>query len=292
MARTRIQIKSEITTAFMANEVFASRYGFAVGASFESTFSLVSIENILIEIVALAHFIHESFFDKHDKEVKEMLNNEKAGGLPWYRTMALRFQFGFNLKGDTDKFDNGTATAEQIEASKIIKYSAVNEVSDNNGSRVIIKIAGEENGVLTNFTDETQVEAIVNYFKRIKIAGTTLTIINYRADKLYLTMQIKRDALVLNESGMSILNGGYPVNDALKEFMKELDFNGELRLSALVDKIQAVQGVIDATLFSAQSAWINPNVGDYGDPQPISISKIAESGYFEIVNFDNINYVV
>lgn len=274
----------------MANEVMATKYGFAVGASFESVFSLVSLENIWFEIVALAHFIHESYFDQHVKEVNEKLANEKPGGLPWYRTMALRFQFGFNLLGDTDKFDNGTATTEQIEASKIIKYSAVNEALDS--SRVIIKIAGEENGVLTNFTDSTQVEAIENYFKRIKIAGTDLTIINYRADKLYLNIQIKRDALVLNESGLSILNGNYPVVDALKEFMKELDFNGELRLSALVDKLQAVAGVLDATLFSAQSAWINPNVGDYGDPQPIRISKIAESGYFEIETFDNINYVV
>jgi hypothetical protein len=292
MARTKTQIKSEITTQFMANETLASTYGFTIGASFESEFSLVSLENIWFEIVALAHFIHESFFDQHAKEVDERLANEKPGGLPWYRTMALRFQFGFNLLGDTDKFDNSSANAEQIENSKIIKYAAVNEVFDNQQARLIVKIAGEENGVLTNFTDAAQIEAIENYFKRIKIAGTYITIINYRADQLYLNMQIKRDALVLDQNGMSILDGNNPVVDALQEFMKELDFNGELKLSALVDKIQAVPGVLDATLFSAQSAWINPDSGGYGQPQPINISKIAESGYFEIVNFDNINYVV
>ncbi|SHH75328.1 hypothetical protein [Flavobacterium johnsoniae] len=290
MARTKAQIKSEMTTPFMANADLAAKYDFAVGSSFDSEFSLVSLENILFEIVALAIYIHELFFDQHAKEVNERLANEMPGTLPWYRTMALRFQFGFHLLGDTDKFDNSGATAEQIATSKIIKYSAVNEASDS--TRVIIKIAGEENGVLTNFTDETQVQAIENYFKRIKIAGTPLTIINYRADQLYLSMQIKRDALVLDQNGMSILDAGYPVIDALKEFMKELDFNGELRLSALVDKIQAVPGVLDATLFNAQSAWINPDIGGYGDPQPIYISKIAESGYFEITSFNNIAYVV
>ncbi|WP_281233514.1 nucleotidyltransferase [Flavobacterium gelatinilyticum] len=292
MARTRTQIKAEMTVPFMASESNASKYGFTAGASFDSEFSLVSLENILFEIVALAHFIHESFFDQHAKEVDQRLANEYPGTLPWYRTMALRFQFGFNLLGNTDKFDNSSATGAQIEDSKIIKYSAVNEVFDGQRVRVIIKIAGEENGVLTNFTDTAQIEAIENYFKRIKIAGTYLTIINYRADKLFLNLQIKRDALVLDASGMSKLNGNYPVVDALKEFMKELDFNGELKLSALIDKIQTVPGVIDATLFGAQSAWINPDAGDYGDPQPITISKIAESGYFEIVTFDNISYVV
>ena len=74
--------------------------------------------------------------------------------------------------------------------------------------------------------------------------------------------------------------------------MKELDFNGELRLSALVDKIQSVPGVKDATLISAESSWIDPASNGYGTPQPIFISKIAESGYFEIVTFDTIAYVV
>ncbi|MBP4140129.1 nucleotidyltransferase, partial [Flavobacterium geliluteum] len=208
----------------------------------------------------------------------------------WYRTMALRFQYGFDLAPQKDYFDNGTATPEQIESSKIIKYSAVNEAQDS--SRVIIKIAGEVDGELSDFDELAQVEAIENYFKRIKIAGTVITIINYKADQLYLIMQIKRDALVLNETGMSKLNGNYPVNEALEEFMKELDFNGELRLSALVDKIQLVPGVLDATLLSAQSSWINPELNGYGEPQPIFISKVAESGYFKIVTFDNISYVV
>jgi len=290
MARTRTQIKTEITTPFMANENLAVKYGFALGASFDAEFSLVSLENILFEIVALAIFIHEQFFDQHAKEVDERLANEKPGTLPWYRTMALRFQYGFNLEPQKDYFDNSAATPEQIENSKIIKYSAVNEVQDS--SRVIIKIAGEVNGELSDFENVAQVEAIENYFKRIKIAGTVITIINYKADQLYLALQIKRDALVLTETGMSKLDGNFPVNEALEEFMKELDFNGELRLSALVDKIQLVPGVVDATLLSAQSSWINPELNGYGEPQPIFISKVAESGYFKIVTFDNISYVV
>lgn len=67
----------------MANEILAAKYGYAVGASFDAEFSLVSLENILFEIVALAIFIHELFFDQHTKEVNERLANEKAGTLPW-----------------------------------------------------------------------------------------------------------------------------------------------------------------------------------------------------------------
>lgn len=290
MGRSKTQIKSEITTPFMANEKLATDYGFAVGASFDAEFSLVSLENIIFEIVALAIFIHELFFDQHAKEIDERLANEKAGTLPWYRTMALRFQYGFDLVTDEDYFDNGTATPEQIAVSKIIKYAAVNEAADT--SRVILKIAGEVDGVLSNFTNPSQVEAIEHYVEEFRVAGVPVTIINYLPDRLYLNIQIKRDALVLDQTGMSILNANYPINEALKEFMKELKFNGELMLSALTDKLQLVPGVLDATIVSAQSAWINPSINGYDIPQPIFISKIAESGYYEVVTFDNINYVV
>lgn len=290
MARTKAQIKSEITSPFMANETLANAYGYIVGSSFEIGFSLVSLENIIFEIISLAIFIHEQLFDQHKKEIDEKLINQKSGTLPWYRTMALRFQYGFTLVPDHDYFDNGNATPEQIENSKIIKYAAVGELESE--SRVVIKIAGETNNKLSPITSEEKEAFEKTYMKEVKWAGVQITVINYKPDKLFLEMQIKRDALVLNNQGMSILEATYPVNDAILEYMKELPFDGDLRLSALVDKIQKVPGVLDATIVSAQSAWINPVTNDYELPQPILISKVPESGYFEILDFSKIYYYV
>lgn len=280
MARTIQQIQNEMLANIAGNENMAA---------LNST-SKTSIYRIFTYIVAFGIWTHELLSDKHILEVDTKIYNQKAGTLPWYRTMALRFQFGFDLVADKDYFEIGNATADQIEASKIIKYAAVNEAADS--SRVILKIAGETNGVLSDFDDPSQVEAIEAYINEIRVAGVQVTIINYKADRLYLNLQIKRDALVLDESGMSKIDANYPVNEALQEFMKELDFNGELRLSALIDKLQIIPGVLDATLISAESSWIDPALNGYGTPQPIFVSKIAESGYFEIVTFDTINYVV
>ena len=248
-----------------------------------------AIYRLFIYIVAVAIYTLEMLFDIHEKEIDNALFNQKGGRLPWYRTMALNFQYGFDLVPDKDYFDNSSATQEQIQTSKIIKYAAVNESEDE--SRIIIKIAGEVGQKLSNFTDPAEIEAIEAYFKEIKWPGK-ITIINFLADKLYLNIQIKRDALVLNENGMSKLVGNYPVVEALQAFMKELPFNGELKLSALVDKLQLIPGVIDATLLSAESACIVPELSGYGVPQSIFVSKIAESGYFDISTFDNIAYVV
>lgn len=289
MARTTEAIKEEMTTAFMSNETLQVSYGFAPGSVFEDTFSLVSIENIWFEIVAFCIWTLEVLFDFHKIEVDEMILNQKSGTPPWYRTMALRFQYGFYLVPDKDYFDNAGATEEQIEASKIIKYSAVEESDDE--SRMIIKIAGETNGVLHEFTDPTQIEAVERYFKDIKWPGK-ITIINYKADQLYLAIQIQRDPLVLDANGMSILNANYPVIEAIQQFLKELPFNGELKLSAMVDKLQKISGVLDATILSASSAWIKSDGSGFENPQPILISTIPVSGYFKVVDFNGISYVV
>lgn len=251
--------------------------------------SLYAVYRNFTYIVAVAIFIFEGLFDQGRKEVDDKIYNQKSGRLPWYRTMALAFQFGFDLVPDKDYYNNGNASTEEIEASKIIKYAAV--VESDTESRIIIKIAAEVDGVLSDFTDPTQVEAIEAYFKEIKWPGL-ITIINYKADQLYLNIQIKRNAQLIDNNGLSIADANYPVNEAIAEFMKELPFNGELRLSALVDKLQLITGVIDVTLLSAQSAWINPAINGYDTPQNIFISKVAVSGYFKVVNYSGIAYVV
>ena len=179
----------------------------------------------------------------------------------------------------------------------MVKYSAVTEAESL--SRLIIKIAGEENGELAPIT-EPQKEAFIAYMDEIKDAGVPLTIINYLPDLLYLSITIKRDPLVLDSSGNAIspINGDIrPIETSIKQFLMELPFNGELFLSKLTDRIQTTAGVKDVNIDSASSAWIDPNVNDYGHAQGIYMSKIPESGYFTTKDkkgnqLININYVV
>jgi hypothetical protein len=117
-------------------------------------------------------------------------------------------------------------------------------------------------------------------------------IVNHLPDILLLNLQIYRDPLVLDSSGMSILNGNYPVQDAINEYMKELPFNGELVLAHFVDKLQKAEGVVIPHLVNAESQAIDINTNEYMDAEPINVKTIPVSGYFTIPNFDNVNYVV
>ncbi len=289
MARNIADIKRELTSTFISNVVIRDIYGLTDGSVFENEFSKVSIESILFDVVAFSIYTLEKLFDTHKTELTTALSNQKVGTLSWYRAKALAFQHGFSLQADSDVFDNGNATIELIESSKIIKYSAVQEAVTE--SRVILKIAGESSGALAPITTP-QYAAFKAYMDEIKFAGVKVTVVNYLPDKLRLWIKIYRDPLLLDANGTSIVNGGKPVEEAIKQYMKELPFNGELVLAHLIDRLQQVDGVLIPDLLNAQSAWVDPTVNGYGAYETISVKAIPVSGYYAVENFDNITYVV
>lgn len=279
MARSITQIKAAMIA--QKNE--------APGLEDLNSDSNTSIYGLLFFTVASAIHLLELFFDAHKAEVDTAITNQKSGRATWYRTMALRFQYGFDLIADRDYFDNTGATEEQIENSQIIKYAAVEE-SDSE-SRLILKIAGETGGELAPIP-QAERNAFDAYLNEFRFAGVKVTVINYEPDRLYLNLEIYRDPLVLDENGQSILTGEKPVESAINEYMKELPFNGELIIQNLVDKLQQVPGVKIAHVLNVESSWIDPEVNDYGEPQPIDVKRIAVSGYYKVVDFENVTYVV
>lgn len=237
--------------------------------------SKTAIYRLFVFIVSYCAWVLENLFDTHDMEVKTIIREEKAHTAPWYRTKAKAFQYGFDLITDTDKYNNTGFTDEQIEASKIIKYSAVTK----NAGQLLIKIASETGGVLAPIT-APQKEAFDAYIEEIADEGVNYIVVNNLPDILLLKLQIFRDPLVLSDTGMSIVNGKYPVEDAIKQYMKELPFNGELVLAHLVDKLQLLEGVRIPNIVNAESQVIDVSIGDYKPAQPITVKTVPESGYF------------
>jgi len=252
--------------------------------------SRVAVWKLILWVFAFGIYVHEQIFDQYKKEIALIIEEDKPHTAKRYRNKALQFQYGFSLIIDDDQFNNDGFSDDQIEASKIIKYAAVTESVDE--SRLIIKIATETGGVLQPITDDEKA-AFEYYISEIRDAGVQTTVINFLPDKLQLFLKIKRDPNVIDSNGVSIINGNEPVKEVLQKFMKELPFNGELILNKLVDRLQAIDGIINPHLIAAKTSWIDPIVGNYGNLENIEISKIPVSGYFEI-DFENSNieYVV
>ncbi len=257
-----------------------------------TTSSKTSIWGLFVYCVAFGIWVLETLFDTHKAEIDTALANQKKGSKLWYRNMTLAFQYGFDLITDSDQFNNTGYTAEQIEASKIIKYAAVTE-SDAE-SRLIIKVATENAAEVLVPINETQKLAFDYYIDEINYAGVKYTIINYAPDRLQLNLTIKIDPKVIDTSGTKILMsatdvGTKPVETALAEFMKELPFDGKLVLNALIDKLQAVEGVVNPILNSASTSWIDVNTQGYGSMQSIYGEVLPVAGYFTW-SLDNVEY--
>jgi len=287
MARKLIDIKNQITTAFIGNVFISNYYGLELGKTFEQQFSAVSLESILFDVFSFAVWTLETLFDLHKNETNSLIAELKPHSSTWYRNAAKNFQYGYSLITDSDKYDNTGLTDEAIAVSKIIKYAAVTESVTE--SRLILKVATEIGNKLQPIT-LSQRNSFSAYMQEIKDAGVRLSIINYLPDRLYLFLVIYFDPLVLDERGNSIVEGGRPVEEALEGFMKDLPFNGEMVLAHLVDKLQTVHGVSIPDLVNAQTSWIDGSTNNYGAIQTINVKKIPESGYFEIVNYNNITY--
>lgn len=238
-----------------------------------------AIWRLKIYIIAVAIWTLETLFDVHALEIDKKLSELKPHTPRWYRNKALAFQYGFDLLTDSDRFNNDGKTPEEIQVSKIIKYSAVTEADDQ--SRLIIKIATEKNNVLAPVLTP-QYNAFKSYIKEFKDAGVKITIINYLPDRLRLSIRVVRDPLVLDANGLNILKGTIPVNQALNDFMKELPFDGQLSLQKLEEKLLKVEGVKDLKVDLAETSWIDSKVNDYGAWQAIDINKIPISGYFTV----------
>ena len=259
--------------------------------NFTST-SKTATWRLWLYVVAYAVFVLETFFDVHKAEVSDIILQQKPHSPTWYRNKATSFQYGFDLFDDTDIFITTGYTEEQIAASKIIKYAAVTESKTE--SRLIIKVATEDSSGDLSPIVSAQEDSLIEFFKEAGDAGVNITIINYLPDILRLTLKIYYDPLVLSSDGVAITgpNGGKkPVEIALKEFMRELPFDGELILASLVDKLQKTEGVKIPHLINAASSWIDSLGITYATFENIAVKKIPVSGYFKIENFNNIEYI-
>ena len=249
--------------------------------------SKVAIWRLWVYIISVAIWSLEKLFDLHRTDINKRLTELKPHTARWYRSKALAFQYGYYLAPDSDKYNNQWLTEEQIEASKIIKYSAV--VESKNEGRLIVKIAGEQGDTLQPITDD-QRQSFEAYLQEIKDAGVRLSVVNYQPDVLHLQMKIIYDPLVLDSNGQSITKATKPVEETIISYLKRLPFNGELVLAHLIDALQQAEGVKIPHLVLAQSKNITSG-GGYGAFETIEISKIPTAGYFTIDNFNDITYV-
>lgn len=241
MARTINEIQQSMLDSIAADPV--------LGQKLTST-SKTALHRLLTRIVAVCAWTIETLFDTLRAELSDLLAAMKPHTLRWYANKALEFQAGRSLATDSDKYDNTGLTEDQIEATKIVKYVAVTEQQKN----LRIKVATDTGDLVP--LDEDQLKSFTEFMSRVKDAGVKLQIDSLPADKLKLTLRIYYDPLILDSVGQRIDGTDLsPVQSAVKNYLKNLPFNGTFVLAYLVDALQKVDGVVIPHIVTAEATY-------------------------------------
>lgn len=240
MARSITDIKKQMTDAFMADEYIREAYGFVEGDTFNGKFSSVSIESILFYIVAACIYTFEVLFDSYREDVNDTIETS-AHTARWYRDKALAFMRDVPLVEDADYYDTSDMTDEEIEQAKVVKYAAATESKDS--SLLTIKVATKgNNGELQPLDQTTDLAA---YLAEIKDAGVRINLINRAGDVFFYEMDVYYNPLINANTVKSA------VEDAVKNYVQGLPFDGQYSNMGCIDAVQKVAGVEVAEMKSA-----------------------------------------
>lgn len=238
--------------------------------------SKVAIWKILFYSVAFGTNVLENAFDLLKIIIDELIAQKKPHSARWYAEKAKLYQYGFNLIQESDEYNNSGLTDAQIAAARIVSHAAV--VEQDRGIRIkVAKTVGDAldaliGGELASFTA---------YMEQVKDAGVKLRITSAVADDLKASLRIFYNPLVLSGTGARIDGTDMqPVQNAFKEYLKNLPFNGLFVPALMVDQLQKVDGVV----IVKDDSWM----ARYGalDYSTIDVEYLPDAGYLKIADQD------
>jgi hypothetical protein len=183
-------------------------------------------------ITAVAFYTVETYFDLFKAEVNDTISRKEYGTPVWYAERAREFQLGDQLA-----VIGGRTAYPVIDAAKrIVTRVAYKEAP----GALTLKVAkGGENAEALSATELQQFKG---YIERIKPAGVIVNAVSLNADRLQVVGTVYFNGIL----SPAVVKTA--VEAALKAYMKNLDFDGQIYRNRLIDAVQRVEGVIDFDL--------------------------------------------
>lgn len=270
MARLTSEIENQIFEEIQNNEILSEQLTSA---------SKSAVWRNIVFVISYCVHLFEKLIDQHRIEIDEQIAASRIHTQKWYREKAREFMYGYSLN-DSDQYDTSGLTDQQIASAKIIANAAPVKMQGYLRMKVV-KSVGDELEPL----DSDEMAAFTSYMNYVTDAGTYVIPTTNVADDLKLTLNVYYNDLVLNGNG-SRRDGtaSNPVQDAIKDYLKCLRFNGSFIESMLEKEIEAVDGVTMVKVVGAWSKYgsygydstTNPNAGK------INEIRIADAGYMKL----------
>lgn len=188
-------------------------------------------------IIAFAHFILESMQDLFIIEANEIAARSKVGLLPWYVEQSKLWQNGDPLVYIGNQL--GYATID--ETKRLVTQASAIE----SGRIIFLKVAKTQG---TGFAplSASEKSSFEGYWSKKKIPGIELAILSLNPDSLTVNLSVEYQA----ELDATATRAA--INDAIRAYLKALNFDGIFRTIEMVDYIQRIPGVRDVLVNGVQ----------------------------------------
>ena len=189
-------------------------------------------------IVAACINIFEQLLDAYKIEIENIADTAIPGTNKWVQDRTFRFQYDSTIPQILEVNDDLTLSYPIVDdTKKIVKRCSV---TTGTNKIVSIKVAKA-----TSATDDTPTQlntpeynSLVGYWELVGFAGVTYNVINKVSDKISITA-------TLYYQGQYASTVQNDVENAIKNYMASIPFDGKFRVSQLEDTIQSVVGVND-----------------------------------------------
>ena len=207
--------------------------------------SAVSIGNVWIYITAVSISVFEQLLDAFKVDIESVVSQAVPATPSWIQKMLKYFQYGDTILLD----DNLAFYYENINDSK--KIITRSSVTTNANKTVLIKVA---KGSIPTFLDSSEKSALNSYLQDILPAGVAFNLISVAGDKLEIGANIYVDSQYIDTIKAVIIT-------AIENYLSSLDFDGKIKVSAVQDVIQGVQGVKDVVITNIKTRNTNQSYG-------------------------------
>jgi hypothetical protein len=197
---------------------------------------------------AVGIWVLEGLWELFKSEVDEKIANAHYGTARWFQKVAKDFQLGFSLTWTGDRLIYTDTTSNTAVAARIVKYAAAVE----SGGLVTLKAAKDVGGVITKLTSG-ELTAFEAYIADIEPAGCNRVCVSKDPDELWLEVRVYYNPELVHMDGSSVADPSvFPIYDAVNGYLKNVNFNGKIRLSEIHDAIIATGAYSQVTFLIAK----------------------------------------
>ena len=253
--------------------------------------SKVAVWRLIFYVVAVAIWIHESLFDVFEAQVNATSASMIAGTNEWCVNIVKAFQYGDSLSWGK-KLISFLNVSNSIDPNNQNAWGYITLDTEKQivSQCAIISASGILNIKVAKDNGTGGLTVLSAYLTKMLFAGVRFNIINNTADLLQLAYTIYYDPLLIYNNTIDptdALNGSlisdptkYPVNDAINNYIKTLNFNGIFYVDKLTDAIQNGIGVSNVI---ANTVKAKHGAVPYADILAVaSQSYQANAGYLAI----------